>query len=179
MVFDAVNSSTEEGGFTLHMDGLLKLGGKHIQGVLASAVNEQIVASAAADLSLPIETRARILSATQPCVADCFAISAIRDETEMSDEVFSHAVFEIIGHEQLILPPSWRCHCVKYNHDVLPVVPGPLRRGKGSIYVTEQWHANGYHLTSCGVLGHRTQRHNHVNVIIGRDRRSSFSIAII
>ena len=56
VVFDAVNSSTEEGGFTLHMDGLLRLAGKHSQGVLASAVNEQIVASAAADLSLPIET---------------------------------------------------------------------------------------------------------------------------
>ena len=42
---------------------------------------------------------------------------------------------------------------------------------EGSIFVTEQWHANGYHLTSCGVLGHRTQRHNHVNVIIGRALR--------
>ena len=149
-------------------EGVERLAQRHLQRVLSTADQQQMLEELVSDELLPADTRARLRSASQFGSGAFFAQTALTADTELDPLTFVTSVQKRIGAPLSLLLLETRClGCKLYSLNGMPVNPPCyIGRGQRPRVLLPREHLDGTHWDSETAGGMVTARHNALCAIL-------------
>ena len=149
-------------------EGVERLAQRHLQRVLSTADQQQMLEDLVTDDTLPPDTRARLRSASQFGSGAFFAQMALTADTELDPLTFVTSVQKRIGAPLSLLLLETRClGCKLYSLAGMPIDPPCyIGRGERPRVLLPREHLDGTHWDSETAGGMVTARHNALCAIL-------------